>query len=150
MESGDHGDPMTHVPQLAEMVPNQEPVRVTTRNHSVAAVTVLVILLNQLAATMEHVQVMEIYWNNFSTYQNEEYNERIRMKHTRLFSNYDHFYVPQMTMEEKIQRVQVVSIPVINVKSLLTQILVNRTKGFKRVVRQHVIYAVSQKDIPLH
>ena len=79
MESGDNGDPMTRVPQLAEMVPNQEPVRVTTRHHSVAVVTVLVILLNQLAVTMEHVQVMEIYWNNFSTYQNEEYNERIRM-----------------------------------------------------------------------
>ena len=47
--------------------------------------------------------------------------------------------------EEKIQWVQVASIPVINVKGLQMQILVNRTKGFKRVVKQHVIYAVSKK-----
>ena len=48
-------------------------------------------------------------------------------------------------MEEKIQRVQVASIPVTNVKGLQMQTLVNRTKGSKRVVKQHVIYAVSEE-----
>ena len=57
MEIGAHGAPMVHVPCLAEMVPNQEPVRVITQPHSGAAAIVLVALLNQLAAVVEHAQV---------------------------------------------------------------------------------------------
>ena len=48
-----------------------------------------------------------------------------------------------MTMEEKIQQLQVVPIPVQNVLDLPST--VERIKRFKRVVRQHVIYVVSLK-----
>ena len=47
------------------MVPNQEPVRVTTQHHLEVVVAVLVALLSQLAAIMEHAQVKK---NSFSRF----------------------------------------------------------------------------------
>ena len=57
METGEHGDPMIHVPRLAGKVPNQEPEHVITQHHSGVVVTVLVTLLNQIVVMMEHAQV---------------------------------------------------------------------------------------------